>query len=575
MFHVDHGIAFRKIHNKTIRSKLQYRENDFKAKCSKIKALTCTIQQNKNEMIQTRHNNELKAAQTRNLIKKMNLEKLSIENDYKELKSKVGQLRNENFDKTREINNLYENKKMQNVLLEELKIQVLNNKSNSQEFQQTLSNFIDEDNKRIETITTLNSKIDSKDNLIRNLEIKNEQILKENENKSKEITKINNELIKLKEQINSSKESDHSSNVEKALELTEMNQILTNKLEKESKKLNESIEKVKEFMKFNILKDQDIAKYKEEITRISCEKDELATQMNSLNSQLSRDLENLKQSSAFELSELRLNIEYFNKTNMNELNENIRLTDENSELTLKLKTQESKIFDLKSIIKITIDEKLQLKIKLKDLQEELNNLKINAANKADEIQELKRQLEEKKSFQIMSENKGTNTCETDNVKQLKSSIQRLTKSCREKNDERKELDKKFVLQEKLLKKLSAEMLKIEEESKNRESCMNQNLLDLTNSIQIINDEKCAMQKKCENQEIKISNLSKHDRELQYACKQYEIQMEKKIERMYDENCELTAAKEKIEMDFKFISEFINQRNAETEHLSKKQRIDKL
>ena len=37
----------------------------------------------------------------------------------------------------------------------------------------------------------------------------------------------------------------------------------------------------------------------------------------------------------------------------------------------------------------------------------------------------------------MSENKGTNTCETDNVKQLKSSIQRLTKSCREKNDERK------------------------------------------------------------------------------------------------------------------------------------------
>lgn len=42
---------------------------------------------------------------------------------------------------------------MQNVLLEELKIQVLNNKSNSQEFQQTLSNFIDEDNKRIETIT--------------------------------------------------------------------------------------------------------------------------------------------------------------------------------------------------------------------------------------------------------------------------------------------------------------------------------------------------------------------------------------------------------------------------------------
>lgn len=55
-------------------------------------------------MIQTRHNNELKAAQTRNLIKKMNLEKLSIENDYKELKSKVGQLRNENFDKTREIN---------------------------------------------------------------------------------------------------------------------------------------------------------------------------------------------------------------------------------------------------------------------------------------------------------------------------------------------------------------------------------------------------------------------------------------------------------------------------------------
>ena len=119
------------------------------------------------------------------------------------------------------------------------------------------------------------------------------------------------------------------------------------------------------------------------------------------------------------------------------------------------------------------------------------------------------------------------------------------------------------------------MLKIEEESKNRESCMNQNLLDLTNSIQIINDEKCAMQKKCENQEIKIGNLSKHDRELQYACKQYEIQMEKKIQRMYDENCELTAAKEKIEMDFKFISEFINQRNAETEHLSKKQRIDKL
>ena len=175
----------------------------------------------------------------------------------------------------------------------------------------------------IVSFKTLNSKIDSKDNLIRNLEIKNEQILKENENKSKEITKINNELIKLKEQINSSKESDHSSNVEKALELTEMNQILTNKLEKESKKLNESIEKVKEFMKFNILKDQDIAKYKEEITRISCEKDELATQMNSLNSQLSRDLENLKQSSAFELSELRLNIEYFNKTNMNELNENI------------------------------------------------------------------------------------------------------------------------------------------------------------------------------------------------------------------------------------------------------------
>lgn len=39
MFHVDHGIAFRKIHNKTIRSKLQYRENDFKAKCSKIKVL--------------------------------------------------------------------------------------------------------------------------------------------------------------------------------------------------------------------------------------------------------------------------------------------------------------------------------------------------------------------------------------------------------------------------------------------------------------------------------------------------------------------------------------------------------
>ena len=76
-------------------------------------------------------------------------------------------------------------------------------------------------------------------------------------------------------------------------------------------------------MKFNILKDQDIAKYKEEITRMSCENDELATQMNSLNSQLSRDLKNLKQSSAFELSELRLNIEYFNKTNMNELNENI------------------------------------------------------------------------------------------------------------------------------------------------------------------------------------------------------------------------------------------------------------
>lgn len=104
------------------------------------------------------------------------------------------------------------------------------------------------------------------------------------------------------------------------------------------------------------------------------------------------------------------------------------------------------------------------------------------------------------------------------------------------------------------------MINIEEEYKRKESHLNQQLLDLTDSFVAINKEKLSIQQLCNNQEIQIKNLMSHDHELQNACKIYENQMANKIQNVLAQNKELLIAREKDEKDFKFISDFLSQRS---------------